>query len=184
MEPLRRAFRGYDPAQVDRQFTEFRSQIEGLSRELELLRAQNERLSTDCAQLRAEAEQFRAGEAAITEALVSAHRRSDEVLAEARKEAEVLLQVARETGARMQDDLRGRISDLNWHIERLSLQKQKFEGEFRSLLEGYLGQLVKPEQPRLDLADASLPPEPEAGRREEVKGHAVAKVEEQSEATP
>ncbi|HRK21467.1 MAG TPA: hypothetical protein PLX06_06645, partial [Fimbriimonadaceae bacterium] len=41
------------------------------------------------------------------------------------------------------EDLRGRIDDLNWQIERLSLQKQNFLNGFRKLLEGHLAELVE-----------------------------------------
>jgi len=143
MDPLRRAFRGYEPAQVDALTSELRARSEGLEREIQVLRAENQRLSDELATARAKAAELAAGEEAVKNALVSAHRQADEVLESSRKEAEVLLQVARETGARLQEDLRGRIDDLNWQIERLSLQKQNFLNGFRKLLEGHLAELVE-----------------------------------------
>jgi hypothetical protein len=50
---------------------------------------------------------------------------------------------------RLQDDLKGRIADLNWQIERLSLQKQKFASEFKEMLERQLEELSAPFEPPL-----------------------------------
>lgn len=149
MEPLRRAFRGYDTAQVDALLADLRTRQETLHREVDQLREQNARFGSEAAQVESARQALASEESAVKEALISAHRQAEDVLAEARREAEILLQVARETGARMQEDLRGRIDDLNWQIERLSLQRQRFQADFRGLLEGYLGSLSEPEQPRL-----------------------------------
>lgn len=143
MDPLRRAFRGYEPDQVDALIADLRARAEGLDREVQVLRAENQRLVDELSTARAKASELAAGEESVKNALVSAHRQADEVLDSARKEAEILLQVARETGARLQEDLRGRIDDLNWQIERLSLQKQNFLDAFRQLLEGHLAELVE-----------------------------------------
>lgn len=165
MEPLRRSFRGYDPDQVDALLAEAHSRADGLQRELELLRAENTRLSDHVASMKSAPKPEENREKAIQDALVSAHVRAEEVLADARHEAEVLLQVARETTARLQDDLKGRIDDLNWQIERISLQKQRFANEFKSLLEEHLSELLGPEPPRPELSES--PPE----------GYALAQIE-------
>jgi cell division initiation protein len=151
MEPLRRAFRGYDASQVDRLVADLNARIDGLSRETERLETENRRLAAERDALRASAEETSRDEEALKEALVGAHRQSEEILSGARKEAETLLQVAREAGARMQDDLKGRIVDLNWQIERLSLQKHRFVAEIKDLLERQLAELSSPEssEPRL-----------------------------------
>jgi cell division septum initiation protein DivIVA len=155
MEPLRRAFRGYEPAQVERLLADYNSRAEALSREVELLRNQNDRLIQENADLKSSLEMLSTKEKAVNEALVTAHQQSEDILSAARRDSEVLLQVAREAGARMQQDLRGRISDLNWKIESLSLQKQKFEAEFRTLLEGYLGELSSPQTERSHMSETS-----------------------------
>jgi cell division septum initiation protein DivIVA len=154
MEPLRRAFRGYDPAQVDRLLADFNSRAEALGREVELLRNQNDKLVQENATLKDSLDDLSGKEKAVNGALITAHQQSEEILETARRDAEVLLQVAREAGAKMQQDLRGRISDLNWKIESLSLQKQKFEAEFRALLEGHLAEMTTP-QPQSDSPEAA-----------------------------
>lgn len=143
MDPLRRAFRGYEPAQVDQLLAEAHERQEGLERELQALRAENRRLADEATGLRTQIARHQNTETAIQDALISAHRQADEVLAQARRESEILLQVAREASTRLQEDLRGRIDDLNWQIERLSLQRQGFLKEFQTLLEGHLSELAE-----------------------------------------
>lgn len=143
METLRRTFRGYDPAQVDRLVSGLYSQLEARMRELEEVRQQNAQLSDELVELRAREESVRADAQAIQDALVSAHKQSDEILAQARKESELMLQVARETAHRYQEDLKGRIDDLTWQIERLTVQKQRFLAGFRELLENNLSLLTE-----------------------------------------
>ena len=157
MEPLRRAFRGYDPAQVDDILADLRTQVSRLEQDNQRLRWENEQFSTDNQRLRSDLETLRETESAVKGALISAHRRADEVLADARRESEILLQVAREAGAKLQDELRGRIDDLNWQIERLSLQRQRFRGEFKDLLEDYMSSLVEPEAARQEPTDLLQP---------------------------
>ncbi len=142
MEPLRRTFRGYEPAQVDRLVSGLYSQLETRLREIEELRHQNTLLNEELADRRESQAALEQDEKAIRAALVSAHRQAEDVLAQARKDAEILLEVAREAASRYQEDLRGRIDDLNWQIERLTLQKQRFMADFRGLLEANLVQLA------------------------------------------
>ena len=149
MELFRRTFVGYDRSQVDTRILELNAAIESLRRESELIRIENGRLSTELASFHARATESARQEAAVQEALISAHRQAEDVLAEARKESETLLQVSREAGMRLQDDLKGRIADLNWQIERLSLQKQKFASEFKEMLERQLEELSAPFEPPL-----------------------------------
>src|SRR5690349_16421709 len=172
MEPLRRVFRGYDSAQVDQLLSELNSKTDAQTRVIEALQAENERL-------RNQVDALAVQETAVKEALVSAHRQSDEVLAESRKEAEILLQVARDAGARMQEDLRGRISDLSWQIERLALQKQKFFNEFRAMLEGYLETISAPEQDRLPFHGDTIEPQLKAVIQDSTEDQ--AKVDSASE---
>lgn len=133
---------------------EAQSRSDGLQRELERLRAENTRLNDQIASLNSAPRPEENREKAIQNALVSAHVRAEEVLADARHEAEVLLQVARETTVRLQDDLKGRIDDLNWQIERISLQKQRFANEFKSLLEEHLSELLGPEPSRPEIGES------------------------------
>src|SRR5688572_30270057 len=149
MELFRRRFLGYDRSQVDSHLSDLRSTHENLRRETDLLRIENGRLSAEPATLHAAAAEAARQEAAVQEALISAHRQAEDILAEARKESETLLQVTREAGLRLQDDLKGRIADLNWQIERLSLQKQKFASEFKEMLEGQLEELSAAFEPPL-----------------------------------
>ena len=149
MESFNAALFGYSRGQVDVRVNELKSELDKAMREIEGLRMENARLSAELASVHASANEMARQEAAVKEALVSAHRQSEEVLAEARRESETLLQVSREAGMRLQDDLKGRISDLNWQIERLSLQKQKFSSEFKAMLERQLQELSVPSEPQL-----------------------------------
>lgn len=160
MEPLRRTFRGYDPAQVETLLAELRMQIEESKREIDLLRSQNSELSSKNVDLDEALNELKTDEEAVREALVSAHQKSEEILSTARNEAEIILQVARESASRLQEVLRGRISDLNWQIERLSLQRRKLHDELKELLESFLTQLLEPAQPRLEMnMEQELPTE-------------------------
>jgi cell division septum initiation protein DivIVA len=159
MEPFRKAFRGYDPAQVDSRFAELLAGADALRQELESCQAELAETASERDALRERLTSIEDSEKSIREALVSAHRQSDEVMAQARHEAETLLQVARETAARTQEELRGRISDLQWQFERASLQKQRFLNEFRELLEGHLAELTETAAPSNGLAPLELEPE-------------------------
>ena len=75
MEALRRSFRGYDRAQVDRLLSELQAQVESTRRE-------QARLSEELEAARRQARESLEREQAVEKALTSAHRQAEEILAD------------------------------------------------------------------------------------------------------
>lgn len=125
------SFRGYDKAAVLQMLRRAGSEIETL------LRRQQE-LENECERMRQRLAGFETQESTLKDALVLAQKTADETRAAAHKEAELIVESARQQAAEVQQEMRSRINDLRWELERLEIEKRKFLRQFRSLLEQQL----------------------------------------------
>ena len=126
-QQFQRVFRGCDPDEVHRF-------LDLVSRELEELIRENAGLKEDLKRRDAQIVEFRAHEAQLREALVSAGRMSDEMRASARKEAEVVVAEAEVRAGRIEADARERNALLAAEIHELKRQRARLLGEVRAIL--------------------------------------------------
>lgn len=140
---LQTKMRGYDRQAVDALLGRAANEI--LALRTELKKAQEE-----IASLTQELGHFRLQESALKESLLLAHQVADETRANAHKEAQLILQEAARQVAELQAQSQKRINDMRWELERLGLEKQRFESKFRSLLQEHLDSVALPKhQPAL-----------------------------------
>ncbi len=126
-QQFQRVFRGCDPDEVHRF-------LDLVSRELEELIRENAGLKEDLKRRDAQIVEFRAHEAQLREALVSAGRMSDEMRASARKEAEVVVAEAEVRAGRIEADARERSALLAAEVHELKRQRARLLGEVRAIL--------------------------------------------------
>jgi cell division initiation protein len=129
-----RAFRGYDPAQVDEFKLAISEELERLLRE----RAQHEeRLQNAQEQLRA----FRDRERAMNEALVAAQQLRVDSREQAEREAELVLREARAEAERILERARHEEAVVRERADGAARQFSAYVASFRTLLERHLGEV-------------------------------------------
>ena len=122
---------GYDKGAVD-------TFLEQVADELESVHRRQQELKEEMARLRATAEEMRQREATLKETLLTTQRMTDEIKANARKEAEILIADAGLRGERIVRDAEERRIQLITEIQELRRQKVVFETGVRNLVEGHL----------------------------------------------
>jgi cell division initiation protein len=125
---------GYDKAEVD-QF------LESLAGEIERLFRQNQDLQEDLARTRDTLAEMREREATLKETLLTTQKVTDELKANARREAELLLADAEMRSERVMRNAEDRRLQLIEEIQEIKRQKIDFETSLRSLLEKHVRML-------------------------------------------
>jgi DivIVA domain-containing protein len=127
-QPLKRAVRGYDREEVDKLLEQTATRYASVRRERDQLRAR-------VADLEEELQSFRASERFLRESLVTAQRAADEVRAEAKREAQRLLEAALVDQERAQAAAEQELEELEDKIERLRATEQEISSNLRAFLE-------------------------------------------------
>ncbi len=122
---------GYDSAGVD-QF------LEMVAEELERLHKQNNELKEELVRTRSALEEMRKREAMLKETLLTTQRMTDDIKANARKEAEVTVADAELRAERILRDAEDRRLQLIGEIQEIKRQKISFEGSLRTLVESHM----------------------------------------------
>lgn len=148
---LPKKFGGYERKAVDELIARAANELIALREELQSALQANQTL-------RDELDHFRLQETALKESLLLAHKAADETRMNAHKEAQLILQEAAKQVSDQQMQAQKRINDMRWELERLSLEKQRFESRFRSILQEHLDAIALPKhQPalvNLEVADS------------------------------
>jgi cell division initiation protein len=129
-------FRGYDRDEVD-------ALVQDAADEIARLRMELKRHDDEAAHMRRELEVHRSQEGTLKEALMLAQRTADETRAAAHREADLIMEEARRRSEEAFQKNETRLADLRWEVERLRLEKQRFLGNFRNLLEAQLRELIE-----------------------------------------
>lgn len=157
---------GYDKAGVD-QFLEI------LAGEIERLFRQNQDLQEELARTKSTLAEMREREATLKETLLTTQRVTDELKANARREAELLLADAEVRAERVMRNAEDRRLQLIEEIQEIKRQKIDFETSLRSLLEKHVRMLelnvlsIGGERAEAKLLEEPLPferPLPSAGK--------------------
>jgi cell division initiation protein len=133
---LKRSLRGYDRSQVQDLMNRAAKEMASLRSDLDEAKSENLRMKQ-------ELESLRAQENSLKEILVLAQRTADDTRVAAHKEADLVMEDARQKALEAESQMQSKINDLRWELERLRLDKQKFLNSYRAALEAQLRDLVE-----------------------------------------
>lgn len=125
---LRKKLRGYDPSAVDRL-------LAGAAKTLQELLMENAALREELTRVRAESDALRQQEGTLKDVLVLAQKAADETRALAKREADAIVEEARQSAMAERMDTQQRLSELRWEIDRLRADRTRYVEEFRALIE-------------------------------------------------
>ena len=131
---LPRGIRGYLPEAVDRLLAVASNQLEAQLVELR-------RLTALLKSAEAELERFRTLETTLNSALVLAQKAGDETRANAHREADLIIETARQEAKEIKRSAQESVRALKWEAERLEDERHSFAHRFRSLLNEHLARL-------------------------------------------
>ena len=130
---------GLDPADVDSFLQIVASEMESLIRENTELKEQSRRVAQQLAELTER-------EVTLRETMLAAQKISEEMKANAQKEARLIVSEAELKGERIVADAENRLLQLSNQIQEIRRQKAQFESNLKSLLETHLKLLTVDEQ--------------------------------------
>ena len=130
---------GLDPADVDSFLQIVASEMESLIRENTELKEQSRRVAQQLAELTER-------EVTLRETMLAAQRITEEMKANAQKEARLIVSEAELKGERIVADAENRLLQLSNQIQEIRRQKAQFESNLKSLLETHLKLLTVDEQ--------------------------------------
>ncbi len=129
-----KTFRGLDPDDVDAFLQTVAGEMESLIRDNNELKEQQARQSRDMLDMAEKERELR-------EVLLSAQRVIEEMKANARKEADLIVSEAELKGERIVADAERQLGDLKARIEEVRRQKIQFEMSLKALLDSFARQL-------------------------------------------
>jgi cell division initiation protein len=133
---FKRAPLGYNPRDV-------RSCLDTVADDIERLIEQNRRLRFQVEQLQDQLSEYRRTEESLKNALVSSEKLRSEILNEAKKEGELIIDEARLEAKRIYHEAEQARVEIRQEIARLALQKERFKAEFGALLGAHREMLKK-----------------------------------------
>ncbi|GAM10627.1 septum site-determining protein DivIVA [Geobacter sp. OR-1] len=122
---------GLDPDDVD-------SFLQQVSQEMERLIRENSELKEQCRKSTFEMDDLRQRETNLRETMLAAQKITEEMKANAQKEATLLISEAEIKAERILADAENRLLQLNTQIQDLRREKLQFETSFKSILENHL----------------------------------------------
>ena len=126
---------GLDPHDVDAFLQMVAAEMESLIRENSDLKEQGRKVSQQI-------EEFSQREVTLRDTMLAAQKISEEMKANAQKEATLLISEAELKGERIVADAENRLLQLNNQIHEIKRLKLQFESNLRSLLESHLKMLT------------------------------------------
>jgi len=126
---------GLDPLDVDAFLQMVAAEMESLMRENSELKEQGRKISQQL-------EELAQREVTLRDTMLAAQRITEEMKANAQKEATLLISEAELKGERIVADAENRLMQLNNQIHEVRRQKLQFESNLRSALESHLKMLT------------------------------------------
>lgn len=123
-------FRGLDPEDVD-------GFLQQVSQELEDLIRENNDLKEQAQRYQSEKEEIRQREDNLRETMLAAQRITEEMKANAQKEASLAISEAELKAERILTEAENRLADLNNQIQEIRREKIRFESSLKSLLDSH-----------------------------------------------
>jgi cell division initiation protein len=131
---FRRVLRGYSEDEVD----EF---LDEVVRDYELVLKERDRLKQELDDSQRRLEQYRQMEDSLQKALLMAQKTAEEVIENARKEAEVIVREAQLTAERLLDEARSHVRQIERELADRKSELRVWQAKVRSLLEAELRML-------------------------------------------
>lgn len=128
------AFKGYRKEAVDRLLSMASIQLETQLVEIR-------RLNALLKSAEGELERFRAQEGTLNSALLLAQKTGDETRMHAQKEAELVIEAARQEAREIKRQAQESVRVMQWELERLSDERASFIHRFRTLMAEYTNRL-------------------------------------------
>ena len=127
---LRKSFRGYETSSVDRL-------IKSTAESLQAILVENQSLREEVERQRHELERTRLQENTLKDALILAQKAADETRAAAHRHGENIIEEARQAALAERIAMQQQVSELRWDLERLRGERQRFQSEFKEMLDRY-----------------------------------------------
>ena len=134
---LKKSLRGYDRSAVEELLGRASQSLQALIVENSDLREQVERQWRDLERTRLE-------ENTLKDALILAQKAADETRSAAQKHADAILEEARQSALAEKVAMQQHVSEMRWEIERMKVEKKRFEDDFKALLDRYQRELSGP----------------------------------------
>jgi len=125
-----RIFGGLDPDEVDGFLQQVSQEMEHLVRENNDLKEQNRKALS-------ELEEMNDREKALRETMLAAHRITEDMKSNAKKEATLIITEAELQGEKLLASAEARLVELRAELQELRRQRQQFEASFKSLLDNH-----------------------------------------------
>jgi cell division initiation protein len=125
-----RIFGGLDPDEVD-------SFLQQVSQDMELLIRENNDLKEQNRKALSELEEMNDREKALRETMLAAHRITEDMKSNAKKEATLIITEAELEGEKLLASAEARLVELRAELQEMRRQKQQFEASFKSLLDNH-----------------------------------------------
>lgn len=132
-------FGGLDPQDVDAFLQMVAEEMENLIRENNDLKEQARKIAADMSEMGRR-------ETDLRETMLAAQKVTEEMKANARKEATLLISEAELKGERILSDSEKKLVELNNQVQELRRQKMQFETAFKSLLDTHFKMLSMHEE--------------------------------------
>lgn len=129
-----KTMRGYDPTAVNLVITQAEHTIHQLDIENSQLRNDNDRLQ-------AEVNRYRQMENSLRDAIMIAQRAADETRTNAHKEADLIIESAKQKAKEDQHQYAAELQTILTEIESLKKDKERFIRQFKALLNEHLKEL-------------------------------------------
>ncbi len=149
-QAFQRAFRGYDPEEVQ-------AFLDMLAEEFERLTYENVELREKQNALQSEVDHFRAMEQALQEMLRTAQQAAEEVKENGRKEARLIVKDAEIRGNRAIEKARVHVHDIRAEIVDLKNQRDLFLARFQALVQAQADFLMQLKFSDPDVVQESVP---------------------------
>jgi cell division initiation protein len=134
---LKKSLRGYDTRAVEELLARASQALQALLGENADLREQVERQWRDLEKTKLE-------ENTLKDALILAQKAADETRAVAQKHADAILEEARQSALAEKVAVQQQVSEMRWEIERMKIDRKRFEEDFKALLDRYQREMSGP----------------------------------------
>jgi cell division initiation protein len=130
-QPFRKAFRGFDPDEVN-------SFLEMVAGEFESVIKKNSELTHKLQNTQEQLEEYKKIEKTLNDTLLTAQKATDESKVNAQKEAELIIKDAQVRANSYEEQSRQNVRALQEELSRLTYQRDSFMLRFKSILETQL----------------------------------------------